>query len=170
MSVYLTACKSGDPGPKGDTGAAGTVGATGPAGPVGATGPSSVTQVTYATPFTLVNDGGKPYLMPLPSYITKAVIDKSLVVVYMQFAEAGTQVYQIPGIIPVFGDEFSYTAYTASPTVQNVAIYRITGSYFKTVTQVRVLIIPAATVINGRKAAINYANYAEVKAYYNLPD
>jgi|GEM_PF-4327209 len=34
----------------------------------------------------------------------------------------------------------------------------------------KIVIVPANDLRNGRKAAVDYTNYNEVKAYYNLPD
>ncbi len=187
IAILFAACK-GEVGPKGDTGPAGTpgvagatgpagasgvAGATGPAGVSGVSGTSSVTQVTYATSFTLSKDNSTSNTLGLPSGITKAVIDRSLVVVYVQLSgdpNFQNQVYQIPGIIPAVGDELAYTIYAPTPTTQAVVVYRTKGTYFTGVSLVRVLIIPAATVVNGRKAGVDYSNYQAVKAYYNLKE
>ncbi|SOD89691.1 collagen-like triple helix repeat-containing protein [Spirosoma fluviale] len=198
--AFLASCK-GEVGPKGDpgapgvgtagpagatgaTGATGPAGASGVAGATGATGPtgaqgvagvsgtSSVTQVTYATSFTLANDIYKTYYFDLPSYISKAVVDKSIVLVYMQFSENPDYVYQISG--PTFyGDEFIYLTFSSnnsSGIVQSIAIKRSKGTFFKAVTKVRVLIIPAANLVNGRKAAVDHSNYEAVKEYYDLKE
>ncbi|SOD77995.1 hypothetical protein [Spirosoma fluviale] len=187
--VFLAACK-GEVGPKGDTGATGSAGAAGATGPtgttgatgatgpqgatgaVGPTGPSSITQVTYASSFSLAAANAN-FNLNLPGYITKAVIDKSLVVVYLQSPSLGPQVYQIPGNMGgVNGDVFGYVIYASYPTVQTINVYR-TASSGVSLTQIslaRVLIIPAATVVNGRKAAVDFNNYEAVKEFYNLTD
>lgn len=158
--IGLAGCKgpAGDPGPAGGTGATGATGATGPAGT------ANVTQVTFNTAFA-PSGGGR--ILNLPASIDKATIDKSLVVVYIQNATNTALWYQIPGL--VLTDDFRYYVGT-STTTQSITIIRASGTAVASVSAVRVLIIPAATVVNGRKAAVDYSDYEAVKAYYHLAD
>ncbi|GAB3900719.1 hypothetical protein [Spirosoma agri] len=179
ITIFLAACK-GDVGPKGDTGATGvgTTGATGATGPTGASGvagvsgTSSVTMVTYPTSFTLSKNNSTFYTLLLPRSITKAVVDKSVIIVYLQFSFTGPIVWQIPATIG-FGieDVFTYSVYSESSD-QLVGIYisRTSGTSLTSVTLAKVLIIPAANTItvNGRQAAVNYSDFEAVKAYYGL--
>lgn len=161
-SMFVAACKgpAGDPGP---AGAAGTAGATGATGAKGDVGSANVTQVSYNTPFAPTASR----VLTLPASIDKATIDKSLVVVYIQNAGNTALWYQIPGL--VLTDDFRYFVGT-SATTQNITIIRASGTAITSISAVRVLIIPAATVVNGRKAAVDYSDYEAVKAYYHLAD
>ena len=147
ITFFFAACKPGE---------------TGPAGP---TGNANVTQVAYNTAFT---PSGSPKTLTLPAGIDKSMIDRSVVMVYIQTSLYPTIWYQIPGVVSL--DDFRYYVNTSTSASQSVSIVRVSGTSIPAINAVRVLIIPAETVTNGRKAAVDYANYEAVRAYYNLPD
>ena len=53
---------------------------------------------------------------------------------------------------------------------RQLGIIRESGTNVTSITRTRVVIIPATTILNGRKAAVNYTDYEAVKAYYGLKD
>ncbi len=156
---FFAACKPGDPGPKGDTGA---IGATGPAGPQGAVGSANVTQITYGS---RTHTGNLiEYTMP---GVSAAMVNQSAVFVYLN--NNGGLWYPIPGI---FNGTNEYRTNFVPATNSTVRVIRVAGGPggTDTFTATRVVLIPAATLVNGRKAAIDYSDYEAVKKAYNLPD
>lgn len=155
MSIFA-ACKPGDPGP------AGPVGATGPAGPQGAVGTANVTQITYGS---RTHTGTSiDYVMP---NVSAAMLSQSAIFVYLSNSSAAW--YPIPGI---FNGTNEYRTYITPATSSIVRMIRVSGGSGGTDTfsATRIVLIPAATVVTGRKAAIDYSDYEAVKKAYNLPD
>lgn len=170
LMILSNACtpKSGELGPKGDKGDPGAQGVAGPAGPQGAAGPqgpagqngnANVIQVTYGSR----THTGSQMAFRLPSSITSAMLNSSVFFTYVKQIDW----YALPGETQ-FGTR-GYRVY-ASSTTADILINRTTGAGNDVFDSIRFLIIPATNLINGRKAAIDYNNYEEVKAYYNLPD
>lgn len=176
-ALFVTACEgpegpagpsgsagAGTTGAVGPAGATGPVGATGPAGPVGATGSANVVQVSFATDF-VPSAGGR--VLNLPAAVTTDMINKSVVLVYLKVSPNASPLwYQIPGLI-FSSDDFRY--YVNADT-RALTIIRVTGTGVTNVTDTRVLIIPAATLLTGRAASIDWSNYELVKKTFNLPD
>ena len=169
----FSACKGpqGDPGPKGDTGVAGAQGAAGPAGAAGATGPAgpagqngnaNVIQISYgAKSWANIVDTSVELLM---TGVNADFVSKSA---YFTYVSTGTLWYSIPGEIGTYGEFRTYISPTANSTL---VIKRASTGIVLNATAVRVVLIPANDLRNGRKAAVDYANYEEVKKFYNLPD
>lgn len=162
--ILSNACtpKSGEVGPKGDKGdpgAQGVAGPAGPQGPAGQNGNANVIQVTYGSR----THTGSQMAFRLPSSITAAMLNSSVFFTYVKQNDW----YALPGETQ-FGAR-SYRVY-ASSTTADILINRTTGAGNDVFDSIRFLIIPATNLINGRKAAIDYSNYEEVKKYYNLPD
>ena len=150
-------------GPAGATGPAGPAGAAGPGGPqgpVGQNGNANVIQVTYGSRTHL----GTTLEYVLPN-VTKSVLDNSAYFVYVTNTEGFR--YSLPGWFT--GGSNSYRAFTSN-SAANIFITRVSGSGSDVFATTKIVIIPANDLRNGRKAAIDYTNYEEVKAYYHLPD
>lgn len=166
ISCSGTAGEKGDPGPAGATGPSGPAGAAGTPGAAGAAGPAgnaNVTQVTFDADFA-PTAGGRSFTFP--SAITTDMIDKSVMVVYLQVTNFGTNWYQVPGLIGT-SDDFRYIVF---PTSRSITVVRQAGTTVTNVTRTRVLVIPASTVLTGRQAAVDYSDYEAVKRFYNLAD
>ncbi len=160
--IFMDACKAekGEVGPIGPTGAKGDPGATGATGAVGATGTANViysewTNVTFA-------GSGTSYIANVAApKLTQDILDKGDVHVYWKI---GSSIYYIP-----YAQVLGTTTYTLFQilTVGNI---KLTASYaISSSTSIRYVIIPGS-IAGGRKAAVDYRNYEEVKKYYNLKD
>lgn len=179
--MFLTGCsgssEKGDPGPQGPAGAqgpagpagsAGTAGAAGSAGgpgtqgPAGQNGNANVIQVTYGAK-SWANTIGATVILSLTG-VNADLANKSA---YFTYVRNGVLWYSVPGEISSFGEFRTYISPAATSTVQ---IKRVSTGAVLAAEGVRILLVPANDLRNGRQAAINYANYNEVKAYYNLPD
>ena len=159
---FFAACKPGDPGPQGETGAtgpAGPTGATGPAGPAGATGNANVIQITYGSK---IHSGSE--LSYDLSGITASQINASA---YFTYVTSNGVIYPLPGA--TYGGDKTYKA-AINPSTLKLYINRVVGSGSETFTTTRLLVIPASDIRNGRKAAVDYSDYEAVKAFYQLPD
>jgi hypothetical protein len=171
ITFFFAACKPGDPGPKGDpgaTGAAGSTGATGatgpagPTGPVGATGNANVTQYKFAAAKTFTAE----YTIPIGS----ADLDKSMILVYFQTTSGSGNIYQSP--VEFGNSSYGRVYHSMTPSAGStlISLYRFANTTAYNAQNVRIVVVPSSNLVNGRKAAIDYANYQEVKTYYNLPD
>lgn len=163
MVFLLTACpgSQGEPGPAGPQGPKGDTGAQ---GPVGQNGNANVIQFTYGSRvFNPVANIEVTYTL---TGITADMIGKSVLLLYLQNALGYW--YPIPG---VFDGSYEYRTIIRPSANSVVAIRRTDNTTVsQTFNATRIIIIPASDLRNGRKAAIDYSNYEEVKAYYNLPD
>jgi hypothetical protein len=167
MICLLTACPSatgeiGPKGDKGDTGAQGPAGVQGPAGPAGQNGNANVIQISYGAR-TWANTVGALITLNLTG-VNASVASNSAYFTYIQLDNLW---YAVPGEISSYGEFRTYLSPQATSTV---VIRRVTTGIALNATAVRVIIIPASDLRNGRKAAIDYSNYEEVKKAYNLPD
>jgi hypothetical protein len=172
MFIFLDACKTekGEIGPIGATGAVGATGATGAtgvAGPKGDPGNANVIQITYGSK----THTGSNLIYTLPAAITKDIVEKSIISAYVQTSAGGTALwYNIPGATTAA--TYTYRLYSETlANGNNMYIGRVnttTGNDIFTTT--RILFIPASTLLNGRKAAVDLSDYEAVKKYYNLPD
>jgi hypothetical protein len=163
--------EKGDPGPAGPAGAAGPAGPAGPAGQpgqpgaagaTGAVGSANVTQITFGADFAPTSSKDFTF----PASITTDMLDKSLVIVYLKTSNNPSNWYQIPGLI-LSSDDFRYILFSGSRMIR---IVRESGAGVSMITDTRVLIIPAATILTGRYATIDYSNYEEVRQTFNLPE
>ena len=164
MSCSGSKGDKGDPGPAGATGPAGSAGAAGVAGAAGAAGNANVTQVTFDADFAPSASGRT---LNLPAAVTTDMINKSVILVYLKVTPNSSPLwYQIPGLI-LSTDDFRYFV---NADARTLTIIRAIGTGVTMVTDTRVLVIPASTVINGRQAAVDYSDYEAVKRFYNLAD
>ena len=153
----------GATGATGGTGATGATGAKGDKGDTGATGATGTANVIYSdwTNVTFAGSGTSYIANVTAPKLTQDILDKGNVNIYWKI---GTSVYYIP-YVQVIGTT-TYTVFQIL-TVGNI---KLTASYAGiTGTAIRYVIIPGG-VAGGRKAAIDYSNYEEVKKYYNLKD
>ena len=173
--MFLTGCsdsgEKGDPGPQGAQGPAGPQGPAGVAGPAGSSGPqgaagqngnANVIQITYGAK-SWVNSIGATVILNL----TGVNADLASKTAYFTYVRNGTLWYAVPGEISTFGEFRTYLTPAAVSTVQ---IKRVSTGAALDAEGVRILLVPANDLRNGRQATVNYANYNEVKAYYNLPE
>jgi hypothetical protein len=159
--IFMDACKAekGEVGPIGPTGPTGATGATGTPGAVGATGTANV----IYSPWTSVTftGSGTTYIGSLTATkLTQDILDKGDIHVY--WSESG-RVLTIP-----YSQTIGSTAYTVFPRYY-VGRIDLVGSYALSPQMIRYILVPGG-VSTGRKAAVDYNNYEEVKKYYNLPD
>jgi hypothetical protein len=177
-TMFLTGCsesgEKGDPGPQGVQGPAGPQGPTGPAGaagaagstgaqgPAGQNGNANVIQISFGAK-NWANTVGATVLLNLTG-VNADVASKSA---YFTYVRNGNLWYSVPGEISTYGEFRTYLTPAATSTVH---IKRVSTGAILNAEGVRVLLVPANDLRNGRQAAINYANYNQVKAYYNLPD
>lgn len=168
LCIVQLSCK-GPQGEVGPAGAAGPAGATGPAGVSGVTGNANVIQFTYA-PRSFSNTAGLITTLSLPNTTTQ-VAASSAFFVYLGFVNGANPInwHAIPGNIPDGGSfrTWLYNATTPQVAIQRETLAATTGSILFTP---RVVMIPANDLRNGRKAALDFTSYNEVKAFYNLPD
>lgn len=180
-SLFFTGCsgsgEKGDPGPQGtqgpagaqgpagpagSAGAAGSAGGTGAQGPAGQNGNANVIQITYGAK-SWANSVGATVILNLTG-VNADVANKSA---YFTYVRNGSNWYSVPGEISTFGEFRTYLTPAATSTVH---VKRVSTGAVIDAEAVRVVLVPANDLRNGRQAAINYANYSEVKAYYHLPD
>ena len=169
---FFSACKGpqGDPGPQGATGTQGVAGATGAQGPAGS---ANVIQVTWQR----ASDRSEPAYpaYKLPSGVSTL---NALVVVYITVNGVWLPLpFEYNNGIPE--DQLGHYRFTVrdSENAMRLAAYRFNTSVNRYIqipnpydVGMRAIIIPAAVIKNGRKAAIDYTDYEAVKSFYNLPD
>lgn len=146
-------------GPQGDPGPAGPQGQQGVAGPKGDPGTANVIYSPWLN--VSFSGSGTSYTGTITApQITQDVLDKADIRVY--WSENG-RVITLP-----YSQSISGTTYTVHQRFY-VGRIELLSSYSLTTTRMRYVIIPGGTP-TGRKAAIDYSNYEEVKKAYNLPD
>ncbi|MBN8823765.1 MAG: collagen-like protein [Spirosoma sp.] len=154
VCILQTACK----GPQGEVGPAGPTGASGAAGPAGN---ANVLQINYAGRAVTGS-----FTLNLPG-VNADRANNSLVFCYIFGTNSNW--YQLPGFTN--GGAYEYRTYLIPAATSILGISRVTNSTgTDTFVSIRVLVIQASSVVNGRKAAVDYSDYNAVKAYYNLPD
>ncbi|WP_185155580.1 hypothetical protein [Rudanella paleaurantiibacter] len=179
-SLMFTQCKgpAGDPGPqgpvgpKGDTGATGATGAAGAQGPKGEVGSANVTQITWLKATDRSNAFENVYKLP-----ADVSVANSLVLGYASISNQANPGYWFA--VPSFLDyawipsnqrdfySFNYTSNQVTMNRFNEAGSRVTNLYD---FSMKVVVIPAATLKNGRLANLDYTNYEAVKKAFSLPD
>ncbi len=162
--IFMDACKAekGEIGPIGPTGAKGDKGDPGAAGATGATGATGTANVIYS-PWTSVSFTGSAanYTGSLAAAkLTQEILDKGDIRVY--WSESG-RVLSIPYSQVVGSTPYTVHARYFVGRIDFIANYALSAQMF------RYVLIPGG-VPTGRKAAVDYNNYEEVKKYYNLPD
>ena len=177
FSVSFVSCttEKGDPGPQGEqgpAGAAGSAGTNGSTGPAGATGPKGAAGQDGNANVIQYSFGARSWANTVSSEqgFSLAGVDANMIAnsAYFAYVRNGNFWYSVPGQISSFGEFRTYTRATGNPA--NVYITRTTTGNVLDAEGVRIILIPASVLRNGRQVAVDYSNYAEVKAYYNLPD
>ncbi|GAB3259233.1 hypothetical protein GCM10027347_22670 [Larkinella harenae] len=178
--MVFTACQSleGPAGPQGPQGPAGTPGAKGDKGDTGAKGADGTANVQQINYSGRNHEGMADLLLALPQAINRDVVEKSAFYIYVKQSakNANNQDepywFAIPGQT-LKGNEYSYfISPGGGQTLAGVFLRRTVNfqagsEYFESI---RVVVVTADKVSNGRKAAIDYTNYEEVRKVYNLPE
>jgi len=173
LMTLLNACK-GPQGTQGPIGPQGAQGAQGEKGAKGDTGDVGVQQITYTDKR---NDLPNDLLLLLPNTLTTGVVEKSLFYVYVKQTQTTNGVsnsywFPIPGEI-LNGNRYTFYVHPGDANTQAGLFLRRTVNFQDggdTFESIRVLIIPASTQINGRRASVNFNNYEEVRLAFNLPE
>jgi hypothetical protein len=165
--LLLTACSK--EGPQGPAGATGETGAAGPTGPEGS--PDVIySKWVYAHTFgdsTIDNSAIKVGYVDAPK-LTTTILNSGEVKVYFTYG-GGTFIAPYTSNAGGKPNIISYT-----PMLNKLLMYRFTfdnsnSVALSTTLQYRYVIIPGG--VEARKnTGINWDNYAEVAAYYNIPD
>ncbi|WP_425290774.1 collagen-like triple helix repeat-containing protein [Spirosoma linguale] len=182
IGLLLPSCKgpAGDPGPVGATGTTGNpgpTGATGPAGPKGDAGNANVQLFLFNTPKTFgyvysqseLTDwiDQRDYTIPVSS----DVLAKSVVLVYCQktFGQfSSAQTFQLPVTFPTAGDGSLQYLIESGNGTSTIRVFRPTGTTTFSIV-LRVVVIPASTITNGRLPA-KANDYQQVLKLFNLSD
>ena len=145
-SISFFSCK------KGDTGAP------------GADGNANVTQISFAA--KTIATGGQITLTL--NGITKAIAEKSMILSYGK-ASNGLW-YQLPGF-SISGLHEYRTFLTAQDPSSTLTLQMVSGTTAETFDPIRVVIIPANVLVNGRGSVLPYdiSDYESMRAYFNLP-
>lgn len=181
LLIGFTSCsKDGATGPEGPAGPAGPAGPGGPAGPAGANGAAGTANVIYSAwldvTFTAVTNPDDitdtlafQAAIPAPK-LTNEILNSGDVKVYFNW---GTSAQPDIDPLPYYNVFFNYT-FTTSLTQGSIGLiasfdastFTDAGSkYF----QFRYVLIPGGT--NARtSSAVDWTNYASVKAYLGLQD
>ncbi len=188
----------GPNGPAGPQGTAGAAGQTGPAGPQGSTGTANVIYSAWiARPFPGNGTGERPWVsqnFPTPTVpnfpswlvlnpepkITQEIIDKGFVMVYHRINPTFTNAEALPyntqsvsgnGVPITMTISFSVNPGAIFLRAANTQLVPSGGTFGLPASNglYRYVIVPGG-VANGRMAAIDWKDYAAVKAAFNLKD
>lgn len=178
--VAISACQ-GLEGPEGPQGPQGVAGATGPkgdkgdTGAKGADGSSNVQQINYTA---RNHEGMTDLLLPLPQAINRDIVDRSVFYVYVKQSvpkannEEDSFWFSIPGET-IKGNAYTHFVFPGNSQTLAAVFLRRTSD-FQTGNEhfeaIRVVIVTADKQSNGRKAAIDYTNYEEVRKAYDFPE
>jgi len=194
LVVAFAACRGpegpqGTVGPQGPVGPTGTTGATGSTGATGQSGaPSSTTvvtlvqgtanvlQITYpARTHNGTNDLALSF--PASSSLTFDQIEKSLFYVYVKITTTTADNfklaywYPVPGQTPV-ANFYSYYIFPGNSGLSAGLFIRRTTNFRlgpEDFDAVRVVVVPASLLINGR-LAVNFQDYESVRQAFRLVD
>jgi hypothetical protein len=178
--VAISACQGlegpeGPQGPPGVAGAAGAKGDKGDTGAKGADGSSNVQQINYSA---RNHEGLTDLLLPLPQAINRDIVDRSAFYVYVKQSvpkannEEDSFWFSIPGET-IKGNTYTHFVFPgngqtlAGVFIRRTADFQSGSEHFEAV---RVIIVTADKQISGRKEAIDYSNYEEVRKAYGLPE
>ncbi|RAK03284.1 collagen triple helix repeat protein [Larkinella arboricola] len=181
--LAISACQSmeGPAGPQGPQGPQGPAGATGPKGDKGdpgakgADGTANVQQVNYTG---RSHEGLTDLLLPLPQAINRDVVEKSAFYVYVKQSVPKGNGAEDSYWFSIPGETLKGNAYThfvfpgnnqtlAGLFLRRTVNYQSGNEYFEAI---RVVIVTANAVSNGRRAAIDYSDYEAVRKAYGLPE
>jgi hypothetical protein len=155
----LSFCKKGDTGPKGDPGP------QGPAGAAGTNGTASIKTVTFTTNSSqwIADNSSKVYYYNYTSSeITSSVLSSGVVIAYLGDGSGSLWI-----AMPLTAQGVEIT-YGIKPSTVEIDVSLSSGLMPNNPggLQFKIVIIPAAAA----KTGVNYNNYTEVKATYNLKD
>jgi len=179
-SLLFTSCEGpeGPVGPAGPTGAAGPAGPAGAAGATGQTGNANVLQFSFGAR-TWPNTAGGQHNFAFTN-VTGQTLASSAVITYLGITNpngaADVNWFLVPGLVktgPVDFGEYNAWVFVnpAAATGNLLAIRRESlGTSGALTALVRVIIIPANDLRNGRKAAVDFSDYNAVKEFYGLKD
>jgi hypothetical protein len=175
--LLFTNCE-GPAGPMGEVGPTGAAGLAGPAGATGQTGNANVIQFSFAAR-TWPNTAGGQQNFTLTN-VTGQTLSSSAVLAYVGLTNANGAAdvnwFMVPNLIKAgtvdFGEFNSWVFVNPTAATGNILAIRreSVGTSGILTAPVRVIIIPANDIRNGRKAPIDFSDYNAVKAYYNLKD
>ena len=188
---------NGTVGPQGTTGATGAAGETGPAGQTGATGTANVIYSTWiARPYPGNGAGERPWntqsfpsatTPAFPSWllsnpepkVTKDIVDKGMVMVYYRVNPTSNNAEALPystqgvagnGVPITMTYSFSVSEGAIFIRVANTQLVAAGGTFGTPGNGLYRYVIVPGGIANGRMAAIDWKNYAKVKAALNLKD
>lgn len=139
-------------------------GPAGPAGPAGANGTNGTNGNANVTQFNYPAFTNTGVTNTFTIAVSKADMDKSLAFVYVQ---NGGNWYPIPGNVQGTHEYRNYFFFPVT-TATTMDLKRVSGAGNQDFTAMRIIIIPASSMVSGRNT-LNYDNYLEVAEYYNLP-
>lgn len=180
ISLSFTSCEgpAGAAGAVGPAGPQGATGATGPAGATGQTGNANVMQYTFAAK-TWANTVGVQQAFQFAT-VSGQTLASSAVITYVGIANPNgpdSNWFLVPGKVKTGSTDFGEynvwlnTAPIATLGAGGVLIRRESlGTSGALTAPVRIILIPANDLRNGRKAPVDFSDYNAVKAYYNLKD
>ncbi len=151
-STAFFSCKK-EAGPKGDPGAPGI------------DGNANVTQISFASK-TIPMLGFINLTLP---GITKLIAEKSLILTYVK-AAGNVWWYQLPGYGFLGAREYRTFVEPKDPA-SILTIEMKSGTSAETFDAIRVLVIPANVLVNGRGGVLPYdiSDYESMRAYFKLP-
>ncbi len=168
----------GAQGPQGPAGPAGAIGPAGPAGTAGAAGAAgqngnaNVTQISFGAKTIPV--GTTSTLDLTLTGVDRATLEKSAVMVYVRNSSfsGSTLWYQIPGYVGGLNTKLVLNVrfFGNNPMTLQIFPEDYSNKTAFTLDAIRVVIIPANTLVNGRQATIDFTDYLAVKEAYNLAD
>lgn len=177
ISLLFTQCQGpqGEPGPQGEKGATGETGAVGATGPKGETGTANVIysnwiDMSNASKWNRNNPSYWEARLVRTSTITNSILERGVVLVYMKSIISSrvmlTPFSALDGYFTIYANIFvgEISIWQQFPKSNSPLALDLQGWHFY-----RYVIIPG-TIPAGRKAAIDYSNYEEVKTAYNIPD
>ncbi len=179
--TFISCGKDGAAGPAGEQGQKGDKGDGGPAGPSGPKGDPGTANVIYSNwltvtfkPDTVILNGRIDTLgyyadIDAPK-LTKEILNTGEVKIYINFNTAADPVITS---IPYRGENGAYINFVAyEKTISlysNLSASTITTGAGEKIQQYRYIIIPGGTAARSANA-VDWKNYAAVKAYLGLKD
>ncbi len=166
-------------GPQGEEGPEGPEGPQGPQGPQGATGAANVIYSAWLQPVWNDSDGAtfKRMIIDVPE-LNMNMWDRGLIYMYWKTNNGST--FPLPWV--------TNNVATGTPTIARTFLIRgatklwveirkysgdLVASEFSAANgnRIRYVLVPGGVAASGRIAApVDFDNYEEVKAYFNLPD
>jgi hypothetical protein len=172
ISLTVTACKKGDPGPQGEKGDKGDAGTTGSKGDKGDKGDPGTANVFYSAwkdlTFTL-NSTNTAFIAQMnETKITGDFLTTGEIKVYVNLNTAADPVI---APLPFVQGEIQIRPLYATGIIQlsaNIDVSTVTENGEKAL-QYRYILIPGGSALRTSKK-INWNNYEEVKAYLGIKD